>query len=250
MAWLQRGILMAALGLLGAQAHAQPYWRAGDVFTCQSNDYRQNYCAADTRGGVYLRRQLSNAACIQGRTWGYDRRGVWVTNGCKAEFQVAGRQLPPPRGYPPPPRDYGGQLVVCRSAGYQQEFCPIDTRGGVRLHRQLSATSCVRGRTWGIDRSGIWVDDGCQGEFRVGGGWDDGYQPLPPSMFYPARVVRCESMDGRVNRCGANTRGGVRLRDQLSNTPCRQGGNWGWDRNGIWVSGGCRADFAVGGYYR
>ncbi len=242
-----RGVLIAALGLMGSQAHAQRYWRPGEVFVCQSNNYQQNYCYADTRNGVALRRQLSDAACVRGRTWGFDRRGVWVTQGCKGEFQVMGRMAPPP---PPPPPAYGGFMVVCKSNGYQQQFCPTQTRGGVRLARQLSSSACVRGQTWGAGGGGIWVSDGCQGEFAVGGGWGNGYQPMPPSAFVPARVVRCESMDGRVNRCGVNTRGGVRIQNQLSNTPCREGRNWGWDRNGIWVSSGCRADFRINGFYR
>lgn len=252
MNWLARGIVVASVGLLATQAHAQRYWRAGEIFVCQSNDYRQNYCPADTRGGVVLRRQLSDAACVRGRTWGYDQRGVWVTQGCKGEFQVAGSAPPPPpphnTGPLPPP--YRGQMVVCKSNGYQQAYCPIDTRGGVRLTRQLSGSACMRGRTWGVDRGGIWVDDGCQGEFMVGGGWDPGYQPLPPSAYVQPRVVRCESMDGRLNRCAAPTRGGARIVNQLSNTTCIEGRNWGWDRNGIWVSSGCRADFRVGGFYR
>ena len=87
-----RSMLVALIGLAATQAHAQSYWRPGDVFVCKSTDYRQNYCAADTRGGVMMRRQISGSACIQGRTWGYDRRGVWVTQGCEAEFQVAGNR--------------------------------------------------------------------------------------------------------------------------------------------------------------
>ena len=33
-------------------------------------------------------RQLSRAACIQGRTWGYGRNGIWVSDGCRAEFRT------------------------------------------------------------------------------------------------------------------------------------------------------------------
>jgi hypothetical protein len=37
-----------------------------------------------------LSRQLSDSACIQGKTWGWDRKGVWVSDGCRAEF-ILGR---------------------------------------------------------------------------------------------------------------------------------------------------------------
>ena len=42
-----------------------------------------------------MQRQLGSAACLLGRTWGYDDQGVWVTEGCSAEFLVrAGSRAP------------------------------------------------------------------------------------------------------------------------------------------------------------
>ncbi|MBK7600121.1 MAG: DUF3011 domain-containing protein [Acidobacteria bacterium] len=41
--------------------------------------------------GVQLVRQRSDAACIQGRTWGFDRRRIWVDRGCRADFIVGNR---------------------------------------------------------------------------------------------------------------------------------------------------------------
>ena len=38
--------------------------------------------------GVQLVRQLSRAACIQGRSWGYGRNGIWVSDGCRAESRT------------------------------------------------------------------------------------------------------------------------------------------------------------------
>ena len=66
----------------------QPPQRPGPSVTCESRNNRRNYCAADTRGGVTLGRQLSQAQCVQGRTWGFDARGIWVEGGCRAQFQV------------------------------------------------------------------------------------------------------------------------------------------------------------------
>jgi hypothetical protein len=54
----------------------------------QSGDSSRKYCPADTRGGVRLSRRLSEAACTQNSTWGYDQGGVWVSNGCRAEFEM------------------------------------------------------------------------------------------------------------------------------------------------------------------
>lgn len=55
---------------------------------CSSRDYATVRCPADTRRGVRLVRQTSNSACVQGRSWGYDRGGVWVNGGCRAVFVV------------------------------------------------------------------------------------------------------------------------------------------------------------------
>jgi len=62
--------------------------RGAAVLTCSSDDMRRHYCDADTRRGVRLVRQRSEAQCRQGDTWGYDRRGIWVDRGCRADFEV------------------------------------------------------------------------------------------------------------------------------------------------------------------
>ena len=36
------------------------------------------------RAGVRMVRQLSRAACIEGRSWGVDDNGIWVQDGCRA----------------------------------------------------------------------------------------------------------------------------------------------------------------------
>jgi hypothetical protein len=57
------------------------------IVSCSSNG-RREYCQADTRGGVVLQRQLSQAECRQGSSWGFDERGIWVDRGCRADFSV------------------------------------------------------------------------------------------------------------------------------------------------------------------
>lgn len=56
------------------------------TITCSSNHGERVYCDADTRNGVQLVRQVSGSPCRQGETWGFDRRGIWVDHGCRAEF--------------------------------------------------------------------------------------------------------------------------------------------------------------------
>jgi hypothetical protein len=43
-------------------------------------------------GGVTLVRTLGVAECELGRTWGYDAKGVWVSDACGAEFSVRSRR--------------------------------------------------------------------------------------------------------------------------------------------------------------
>jgi Protein of unknown function (DUF3011) len=58
------------------------------VVTCSSNDGRRNWCDVGNRRDIRFKRQISGSACIQGNTWGTDRRGIWVDKGCRAEFFV------------------------------------------------------------------------------------------------------------------------------------------------------------------
>jgi hypothetical protein len=211
------------------------YYGGGTV-RCESNDGRTRRCNVDTRGGVRLSRQLSDTRCVQGRNWGYDSNGIWVSGGCRAEFVVGAGG-----GYPGTGGGYG-QVVRCESNDGRSRRCNVDTRGGVRLSRQLSDTRCVQGRNWGYDRSGIWVSGGCRGEFMLGSG-GGGYYPGTGGGY--GQTIRCESRDNRRNRCSVAVRGGVQLVRRLSDSGCDQGRDWGWDRSGIWVDNGCRAEFRV-----
>ncbi len=49
-------------------------------------------CAASTPAvGVQMTNQRSGSPCIQGQTWGYDRQGIWVDRGCRADFYLGSR---------------------------------------------------------------------------------------------------------------------------------------------------------------
>ena len=58
--------------------------------TCSSTPGNREHCAADTTAGVVLARSFGESACLLGKTWGYDDTGIWVSDGCTAEFVVAG----------------------------------------------------------------------------------------------------------------------------------------------------------------
>ena len=64
---------------------------ADQVIRCESHKHAYKMCRVDTHGYVYLSRELSKGHCVQGRTWDYDRRGIWVDDNCKGEFVVESR---------------------------------------------------------------------------------------------------------------------------------------------------------------
>lgn len=133
----------------------------GDEYIrCESDDGRWNRCDVHTPGRVEIVRQLSRSPCVRGQSWGTDGRGIWVNGGCRAEFRVEGR-----RGYDRP----ASSRFTCESSNGAQRFCPAHSRGDVRLVRQISRSPCIEGRSWGRERNGVWVGQGCRAEFEVAG---------------------------------------------------------------------------------
>jgi hypothetical protein len=59
------------------------------------------------------------------------------------------------------------QTIRCESNNNARNYCPADTRGGVRMSRQISGSACTQGSTWGYESNQIWVDRGCRAEFQV-----------------------------------------------------------------------------------
>ncbi len=234
--WIVLLLGIGSLSLASSTAWAQSGITAqnGRNVTCASDDGRRHLCRVDTSRGVQMVNQRSGSPCNQGQTWGYDRSGIWVDRGCRADFFLGGGGGSGP----------GGQVgtITCSSNDGRRNNCPANTRGGVQLVNQRSGSPCIQGQTWGYDGRQIWVDRGCRADFRVGGGGGGGFNPGRPSNGVN---VTCSSNDGKRNYCAANTRGGVQLTKQRSGSPCVQGQTWGYDNRGIWVDRGCRADFVT-----
>jgi Protein of unknown function (DUF3011) len=153
-------MLALGWGAFSRQASAQ-------TINCASQDGGRQFCPADTRGGVTMVRQNSNSPCVQGQTWGWDGRGIWVDRGCRADFQV-GNSYPGGPGGPGPGPGYGGDTITCESSHNRRNYCPIgNVNSNVEMIQQISQAPCIRGSTWGNDGQGIWVDRGCRANFRV-----------------------------------------------------------------------------------
>jgi len=161
-------LLLLAAGFASGGALAQGYGdRGGDQeIYCASNDGRGTRCQMPWRDSV-LARQMSKAACIEGRTWGSDPYSVWIKGGCRGNFRNA-------RGYGRYDRDRGrydrdddrgGREVYCASNDNRGTRCQMPWRYSV-LSRQMSDAACIEGRTWGSDPYSVWVKGGCRGQFR------------------------------------------------------------------------------------
>jgi hypothetical protein len=128
------------------------------VIRCDSDYNRRHVCTFEGWGRAALSRQLSHTACIEGRTWGREgRNGVWVSNGCRADFVIVREE-----------HEHRRQVVVCESDRDDRSFCQADTTHGIVLSRQLGRRDCVLNRTWGYNTRGIWVSHGCRAEFTLG----------------------------------------------------------------------------------
>src|SRR5690349_1833714 len=92
-------IVIVVIGLAAVPARAQDpqpqpqQTQTTDVtarVTCTSQPGEREHCAADTSRGTVLVASTGSAPCLLGKTWGYDDTGIWVSDGCSAEF-VAGQ---------------------------------------------------------------------------------------------------------------------------------------------------------------
>lgn len=216
---------------------------------CASEDGHRHNCNADTRWGVELQNQHSKSRCERGYSWGVDRGSIWVDHGCRADFVLGSNW--DDRGW-----GRGEKILSCASDDMHRHYCNVDTSGGVRMVEQRSESECRRGSSWGYDGNGIWVDRGCRADFEVGRAWrnhqwreefdrDEDYDRDRQEQGFGGQVT-CSSDDMRRHVCAADTWRGVVLVQVRSDSPCRFGESWGYDRQGIWVDRGCRADFRTG----
>ena len=172
--------LLLALCCVPTQTvHAQRHGysqNSGQVVECSSQDYRRQHCRVNWRD-ARLVGQISSTPCRRGHNWGVDRGGIWVDGGCAGRFAEAGgsnRGSHRGHGGWNPPSGWNQRFdVSCSSNDYRYHFCAVDLGGAGRAHlrRQTSNSACVEGRTYGSNRAGIWVTQGCAGIFTIDRRW-------------------------------------------------------------------------------
>lgn len=161
----QLPLLLLVVGLPAGWSAEQPY---SAIIECSSNSFKPAQCAVPNNvllQSVSVASQLSKSPCTLDVTFGItaDKQGVWVTNGCRARFAVAGIQLD---------SSLTTVNVVCSSNNFKPAQCYPG--GGVVLTsvsvvHQLSRSSCIKDVTFGItsDGRGVWVTNGCRAVFSA-----------------------------------------------------------------------------------
>jgi hypothetical protein len=198
--------------------------------------------------------------CREGQTWGWSGTRLWVAQGCGGNFELTTADasigfppVVPPIGRPPGGSwgDYAGRVTCSAPRGGSNRCDGLNTQGRVTLVRNLGSRACVENSTWGHDRVGIWVTDGCSGEFAYGTagqggpGWGGpGWGGQQGQGF--AGELRCQSDRNRERFCRANTQNRVMLVRQRSGAACVEGQTWRVEAGGIRVRGGCDGQFAYG----
>lgn len=210
--------------MMGLLTHSTGLWfvltllaaPAGAVeIVCASQSAGYLYCRADTTRGVALIEQLGPFACNKDNTWGFDKGGVWVSNGCAARFRLG-----------PETKSDG---IDEKAQGSGAEALARDLTSGARSARKKAAPS---------------------------GPVAQNIAPAPPSPpaanRAPAQaplgqpsVLVCESKQYKKQVCPVPVRAHVQLKKKLGRAECRFNASWGYDYGEIWVSQGCRAEFLV-----
>jgi hypothetical protein len=106
------------------------------------------------------------------------------------------------------------------------------------------AAPATKGRTWGSRNGSIWVSNGCRAEFvEARGGWGGGNgggwggnngRPARPS------AARARTTVSAV----ARSAGAMPAWSSCPAALAMKGRTWGVRNGAVWVSNGCRAEFA------
>jgi hypothetical protein len=156
----QRGQVQVSGGCRGefaSGAQVIPPAGSGSI-RCESESRRSRTCRTPWQGSSRLVRQLSDTACVEGRTWQSQRGQVQVSGGCRGEFAASSRPGHPGSG--------SGYSMSCSSTRNNPQSCAWNNRQGrPYLQRQISTAPCRENDSWWYDGNAIWVRNGCRALF-------------------------------------------------------------------------------------
>lgn len=146
-----------------------------------------------------------------------------------------------------------GQSLSSLPTGFNDQITSIQVFGNAQItlfkntnfggdHETFSSNvrdlRAIEDSRWNDRISSIRIE---RGSNAAGRGRDYNQGRQQPS----SHKLRCESNYSNRVYCPTDTRGGVRLSNELSSSRCKQGSTWGYDSGRVWVDNGCRADFEV-----
>jgi hypothetical protein len=219
---------MAAARISADSADSTYVASTGQVVHCVSAPSGRTYCG--TTGTRYVITGSPAPTCIEGKTWGLDDRGVWVSSGCIADFS------PAPVTASSNVVTSSGELLHCVATASGRTYC--GTAGTRYVIAGSPDPRCIEGQTWGLDDRGVWVSSGCVADFSPAdmGATSSNY------VNSSGQLVHCVSTVTGRTYCGT-----ARTRYVIAGNPdprCVEGQTWGVDDQGVWVTNGCVADFS------
>jgi hypothetical protein len=219
---------------------------------CKSENFRRTVCSAGASvERIRLIEKRSDAACVEGSSFGFSGESIWVDKGCAAKFEVSfrsqsGRDRSSGSIYPSRQRNRSVRFT-CKSDQHRIGACYVaGSIVDLRLLGKKSRASCVKNSSFGFRDDAVWVKNGCEGEFEVT------YRPNTHSDWEftnggpQTRSLICKSDQFRRAACNA---GGViseiRLKNKRSRAACKADSTYGFRFDEIWVTDGCEAEFDV-----
>ena len=221
-------LVLGIMVLLGSVAFAQ------NVFTCSSNDMGYHTCRVGPNNGIQFVRQRSDSACVPGRTYGIARDGVWVDNGCRADFEVV------QNGY----YDNGRYSRQGTWNDRDNDGDADDQYRHDRHHRYRDYNGQYSGT---YNTSPYYNGTYNNGPYNQGGYVSSG-QPIQYLGKYDDGKSTCSSQPGQGQtfcQSGGPFRDAYLIKQNGQN-PCIRGRNWDVDPNhGLWIADGCSGQFKI-----
>ncbi len=141
--------------------------------------------------------------------------------------------------------------LICTSINNRYRECAAPFHGRAVVTYQISQSSCIEDQSWGQKQGMIWVDRGCRARFGMvvgGGGSGNGPGPVGGMSHGNRALLSCQSKRGGYKECATGIRGRVELVNSLGNSAnCIEHRTWGQRAGTVWVTRGCRAEFASDG---
>jgi hypothetical protein len=260
-AWIRIAPILLALIFLPCGS-ASGQGRQKTKLECKSENYRRAVCSV---GGpieqLRLTKKKSSSPCIEGTSYGYSDKSVWVDSGCAAQFEVTYRVESADQPDPGDDRPWWERLgssdeeikkIRCSSENYGRNICVVEGKvRSVDLRQQRSRAGCEEGVSYGYYDDFVWVDKGCEADFevrftpRTGWGGPPSSDPAPRRSTGKVRFT-CKSTDYNLGVCYvAGPIIDVRLRKAKSRASCVKNDSYGFRNDLLWVSNGCEGDFEV-----